>query len=181
MRWLFRFFWSGLFFIAFLCRLFFFFFMLNALRQSGQKNLIPYFFRVKLEINLTISFPTVVVYNFSEIEANFTQPNFSVIALWHVFLSLNEQCNVCIFLLLRILAKTCRVYFTNSSKNVFGNFAKDRDFSIFQISLPKHVHMGCKFQGTWTLSISFILKHIFVYWSTFKFQLLHFIQKITIF
>ena len=127
---------------------FFFFFMLYALRQSGQKNLIPYFFRVKLEINLTISFPTVVVYNFSEIEANFTEPNFSVIALWHVFLSLNEQCNVCIFLLLRILAKTCRVNFTDSSKNVFGNFAKDRYFSIFQISLPKHVHMGCKFQGT---------------------------------
>lgn len=127
---------------------FFFFFMLYALRQSGQKNLIPYFFRVKLEINLTISFPTVVVYNFSEIEANFTEPNFSVIALWHVFLSLNEQCNVCIFLLLRILAKTCRVNITDSSKNVFGNFAKDRYFSIFQISLPKHVHMGCKFQGT---------------------------------
>ena len=127
---------------------FFFFFMLYALRQSGQKNLIPYFFRVKLEINLTISFPTVVVYNFSEIEANFTEPNFSVIALWHVFLSLNEQCNVCIFLLLRILAKTCRVNITDSSKNVFGNFAKDRYFSIFLISLPKHVHMGCKFQGT---------------------------------
>ena len=57
----------------------------------------------------------------------------------------------------------------DGSRNIFVNRSKRNCCSIFLINLPKHVQMGWRFQKTLKSTLSFILKHVFMY-------LTHFIQ-----
>ena len=54
----------------------------------------------------------------------------------------------------------CR--FQNGNTNLFENTSEESWFLIFEIMLPKHVHMGQKFQRTLQSSMSFRLKHFFI-------------------
>ena len=66
-------------------------------------------------------------------------------------------------------AKDC--WFHNDCINLFKNTGEGNWFSVFLMTLPKHVHMGRNFQRILTSSISLILKHFFIF-------LLHFVQVV---
>ena len=57
--------------------------------------------------------------------------------------------------------------FHNGRRNMFLNTGGINSFLLFLLTLPKHVHMNWKFQGTTKSNISFILKYIFIYWTYF--------------
>ena len=57
--------------------------------------------------------------------------------------------------------------FHNGRRNMFLNTGGINSFLLFLLTLPKHVHMNWKFQGTTKSNISFILTHIFIYWTYF--------------
>ena len=65
------------------------------------------------------------------------------------------------------LTKICHfLRFQNGNRNMFMNTNKAKKI-FFKTMLPKHVHMGYKDQVTMISSISFILKHIFMYLTHF--------------
>ena len=66
-------------------------------------------------------------------------------------------------------AKDCWSH--NDSINLIKNTGEGNWFSVFLMILPKHVHMGRNFHRILKSSISFILKHFFIFF-------LHFVQVV---